>query len=187
MMRRFVLILACIILHHTTSLKFPLPTPISIQAERTWLQKIAYASLASLIVIATSSTPAPAATDGISSIPVQFDGIAQSIGDSLGKKGTLIVNVASQCALTPQYEDLVALYKTYQKDGLTILAFPCNQFGSQEPENDIKRIRKNMLDQFGVTFPIFDKIEVNGPGQSSLYTKLKSYEGIGTSNVAKIR
>jgi glutathione peroxidase len=174
------------------------------------LQKIATASLSLIVIASSSPVSAASVPDGIGSIPVQFDGVAKPIGESLGKKGTLVVNVASQCALTPQYEDLVTLYKTYEKDGFTILAFPCNQFGNQvlfppadifvsfpdpyqplshlqEPEDDIKRIRKNMLDQFGVTFPIFDKVEVNGAGQVPLYTKLKSYEGIGTSNVAKIR
>ena len=99
-------------------------------------------------------------TEGISNIAVQFDGESKAIQSYLGKKGTLIVNVASLCALTPQYEDLVTLYNTYNKMGFAVLGFPCNQFGGQEPENDIKTIRSDMKNRFGVEFPLFDKIEV---------------------------
>jgi hypothetical protein len=70
-------------------------------------------------------------TSGISDIMVKFDDADKPIKDYFGKKGTLIINVASQCALTPQYEDLVTLYKKWEPLGFTILAFPCNQFGSQ--------------------------------------------------------
>ena len=98
--------------------------------------------------------------EGINNVAVTFDGESKPIQSYLGKKGTLIVNVASQCALTPQYEDLVQLYSTYNKMGFAVLGFPCNQFGGQEPENDIKKIRLDMKNRFGVEFPLFDKIEV---------------------------
>ena len=87
-------------------------------------------------------------------------------------KVLLIVNVASKCGLTPQYEGLEALYQKYKEQGLEILAFPCNQFLEQEPgTND------EILDfcsvNYNVTFPLFDKIDVNGKAESPLYTFLK--------------
>jgi glutathione peroxidase len=103
----------------------------------------------------------------------------------LGSKATLIINVASQCALTPQYEELVSLANTYSKQGFQILAFPCNQFGNQETAESSK-IRKDMLKQYGVQFPILDKLDVNGINEDPLYTKLKSFKDIGVSNVARI-
>ena len=88
-------------------------------------------------------------------------------------KVLLIVNVASKCGLTPQYEGLEALYQKYKDQGLEILAFPCNQFLEQEPgTND------EILDfcsvNYNVTFPLFDKIDVNGKEESPLYTFLKA-------------
>ena len=88
-------------------------------------------------------------------------------------KVLLIVNVASKCGLTPQYEGLEALYQKYKDQGLEILAFPCNQFLEQEPgTND------EILDfcsvNYNVTFPLFDKIDVNGKAENPLYTFLKS-------------
>ena len=95
-----------------------------------------------------------------------------SLADYKGKV-LLIVNVASKCGLTPQYEGLEALYQKYKDQGLEILAFPCNQFLEQEPgTND------EILDfcsvNYNVTFPLFDKIEVNGKEESPLYTFLKA-------------
>ena len=141
--------------------------------------KFASNVMASLLVFPLVSR-AVDTTTGISDITVNFDGVAKPIGEYLGSKGTLIINVASQCALTPQYDDLVTLYNKYKQDGFTILAFPCNQFGSQEPQT-VERIRKEMKSQFNVEFPIFDKIEVNGGGASPLYNKLKAFDGLGTS------
>ncbi len=95
-----------------------------------------------------------------------------SLADYKGKV-LLIVNVASKCGLTPQYEGLEALYQKYKDQGLEILAFPCNQFLEQEPgTND------EILDfcsvNYNVTFPLFDKIDVNGKEESPLYTFLKA-------------
>lgn len=85
----------------------------------------------------------------------------------------LIVNVASKCGLTPQYEGLETLYQKYKDQGLEILAFPCNQFLGQEPgTND--EIQSFCSLTYNVTFPIFDKIDVNGENESPLYTYLKA-------------
>ena len=92
----------------------------------------------------------------------------------LGKykgKVVLIVNVASECGLTPQYEDLQALHDKYAEKGLAILGFPCNQFGSQEP-GSASEIRKFCTDNYGVKFDMFAKVDVNGDGQCDLFKQL---------------
>lgn len=116
---------------------------------------------------------------------IQYNGESKPLKQYLGDKCTLIVNVASQCALTPQYDGLVSLYNNYHDQGFNIIAFPCNQFGSQEPA-PVERIRKDMLRQFNVQFPIMDKIDVNGPNTHPLYNQLKSYKDIGVGNIQKI-
>jgi glutathione peroxidase len=85
----------------------------------------------------------------------------------------LIVNVASQCGFTPQYEGLEALYQTHRTRGFSVLGFPCNQFGAQEP-GDAQAIASFCKMNYGVTFPVFQKIEVNGRGAHPLYEHLKS-------------
>jgi len=88
-------------------------------------------------------------------------------------KVLLIVNTASQCGFTPQYQELEALYRQFKERGLVVLGFPCNQFGGQEPGNadDIAAFcEKN----YGVTFPLFAKIDVNGEQAHPLFTHLKS-------------
>lgn len=85
----------------------------------------------------------------------------------------LIVNVASKCGFTPQYSGLEALQKQYADRGLSVLGFPCDQFGHQEP-GDEAEIRDFCQTQYSVSFPMFSKIEVNGPGAHPLYTFLKS-------------
>jgi glutathione peroxidase len=132
-----------------------------------------------------ADAPGALADTATGDIPVSYDGVPKPLSAYLGKKGTLIVNVASQCALTPQYEGLVSLYKKYAPLGLNIVAFPCNQFASQEPF-PVERIRKDMARDYGVQFPILDKIDVNGAGTHPLYSNLKSYKDIGVGNVAKI-
>ena len=84
----------------------------------------------------------------------------------------LIVNTASKCGFTPQYEGLEALYRAYKDKGLTILAFPCNQFGSQEPGN-AEEIANFCSLTYDVTFPVLAKIDVNGPQAHPLYAYLK--------------
>jgi len=86
-------------------------------------------------------------------------------------KVVLIVNVASQCGLTPQYEQLQALHEKYSGKGLAILGFPCNQFGKQEPGTSIE-IRDFCTENYGVKFDLFEKIEVNGDGACPLYKHL---------------
>lgn len=84
----------------------------------------------------------------------------------------LIVNVASKCGLTPQYEGLEALYRKYRDRGLEILGFPCDQFGNQEPGNE-SEIQEFCSLNYGVSFPLFAKIEVNGSGAHPLYRYLR--------------
>jgi len=88
-------------------------------------------------------------------------------------KVLLIVNTASKCGFTPQYEGLEALYRKYRDKGLEILAFPCNQFGAQEPGN-AEEIASFCSLTYDVTFPMFGKIEVNGPKTHPLYAYLKA-------------
>ena len=87
-------------------------------------------------------------------------------------KLALVVNVASACGLTPQYRDLQGLYEKYKDRGLTVLGFPCNQFGAQEP-GDEKEIREFCDSRFQISFPMFSKVEVNGPGAHPAYQFLK--------------
>ena len=87
-------------------------------------------------------------------------------------KVLIIVNTASKCGFTPQYEGLEALYKKYKDKGLEILGFPCDQFGHQEPGND-EDIAKFCSLNFGVSFPLFQKTIVNGPEANPLFESLK--------------
>ncbi|MFC1464071.1 MAG: glutathione peroxidase [Candidatus Brachytrichaceae bacterium NZ_4S206] len=93
----------------------------------------------------------------------------------------LIVNVASQCGYTPQYAGLEALYEKYRDRGFTVLAFPCNQFGGQEP-GTIGEILDFCSTRYNVSFPVFNKIEVNGPNRAPLYEKLT--QAIPPENIA---
>ena len=85
----------------------------------------------------------------------------------------LIVNTASKCGFTPQYKGLEALYAKYHKKGLDVLGFPCNQFGAQEPGSEDEIAQFCELN-FGVTFPLFAKVDVNGDGASPLFQYLKA-------------
>ncbi len=111
-------------------------------------------------------------TSGIYDITVKdMDGSDVSLANYKGKV-LLIVNVASKCGLTPQYEGLEALYQKYKDQGLEILGFPCNQFLGQEPGTN-EEIQSFCSLNYKVTFPLFDKIDVNGEAESPLYTYLK--------------
>ena len=88
----------------------------------------------------------------------------------------LIVNTASKCGYTPQFEGLQSLYKTYQAQGFTVLAFPCNQFKDQDPE-DNATIHTFCQTHFGVTFPVYQKVDVNGEGAHPLFKALKAATG----------
>ncbi|MEK7434366.1 MAG: glutathione peroxidase [Cyanobacteriota bacterium] len=99
-------------------------------------------------------------------------------------KVVVVVNTASKCGFTPQYNGLEELYKKYKDQGLVILGFPCNQFGKQEPGND-EEIQEFCKINHGVTFPIFSKIDVNGSNEHPLFDYLKeSLPGIlGTEGI----
>jgi glutathione peroxidase len=101
----------------------------------------------------------------------QIDGKETSLQEYKGKV-VLIVNVASQCGLTPQYSGLEELYEKYKAKGLVILGFPCNQFGGQEPGTEAE-IKTFCETSFQVTFPLFSKINVNGADTHPLYKYLK--------------
>jgi glutathione peroxidase len=103
---------------------------------------------------------------------VTIDGTPQKMEVYRGKT-LLIVNVASQCGFTPQYEGLQALYETFKDRGFVVLGFPCNQFGHQEPSSEAE-IEQFCTRNFSVTFPMFAKIEVNGMNAHPLYQYLKS-------------
>jgi glutathione peroxidase len=108
-------------------------------------------------------------------IPVKtLAGEDSSLG-SLGLDGKtlLVVNVASRCGLTPQYTALERLQAEYAGRGFSVVGFPCNQFGGQEP-GSAKEIAEFCSDTYGVTFPIFEKIEVNGPGRHAIYAELSA-------------
>ncbi len=97
----------------------------------------------------------------------------------------LIVNVASKCGFTPQYAGLEKLYRRHRDHGLVVLGFPCDQFGHQEPDDEAA-IAAFCSDNYDVTFPLFAKIEVNGPGTHPLYRYLKSAQpGIAGSEAVK--
>ena len=91
-----------------------------------------------------------------------LDGEDKSLSDFTGQV-LVIVNVASKCGFTPQYEGLEALYRTYKGRGFSVLGFPCNQFGAQEP-GDAAEIASFCSLTYDVDFPMFAKVEVNGPG-----------------------
>lgn len=92
--------------------------------------------------------------------------------ESYKGKVVLVVNTASKCGLTPQYEGLEQLYKDFKDKGLVILGFPCNQFGKQEPGTE-KEISEGCLINYGVSFPMFSKIDVNGENAHLIYKYLK--------------
>jgi glutathione peroxidase len=91
--------------------------------------------------------------------------------DAYKGKVLLVVNVASKCGFTPQYDALESTYNKYKEKGFEVLGFPCNQFKSQEPGTDAE-IKQFCTSKFGVTFPLFDKLDVNGPDRNPLYVIL---------------
>ena len=104
-------------------------------------------------------------------LPVNtLDGRPGSLADLAGQT-LLIVNVASKCGLTPQYEGLERLHERLRDRGFSVVGFPCNQFGGQEP-GTAGEIAAFCSASYGVTFPMFEKIEVNGPGRHPIYTDL---------------
>lgn len=134
--------------------------------------------LASLF--AANLAVAPAAD--LNSIPFQtIDGKEQTLADYKGKV-VLIVNTASKCGLTPQYEALESIFDKYKDQGLVVLAFPCNDFGKQEPGTH-EEIAEFCKVKFDVSFPLMAKLHVKGKEQHPLYTKLTGEGGVFPGNV----
>ncbi len=119
----------------------------------------------------TQQHPRTASTVNDIEFPTADEATA-TLGD-LGAKAVLVVNVASRCGLTPQYEGLEALQRELGEDGLQVIGFPCNQFGAQEPGTD-DEIQEFCSATYGVTFPVAAKIEVNGPEAHALYVALRA-------------
>ncbi|MFS1522848.1 glutathione peroxidase [Microbulbifer sp. 2304DJ12-6] len=106
------------------------------------------------------------------SIPIETaDGKPSSLEDYKGKL-LLVVNTASQCGFTKQYKGLESLYSRYKERGLVVLGFPCNQFGNQEPGSN-EEIQTFCTLNFGVSFPVYAKLDVNGPAAHPLFVQLK--------------
>jgi glutathione peroxidase len=104
-------------------------------------------------------------------VPVNtLEGEPATLKDHAGEV-LLIVNVASKCGLTPQYETLESLQRTYADQGFSVLGFPCNQFGGQEP-GTAEEIQAFCSTTYGVSFPLYEKIDVNGANQHPLYSEL---------------
>lgn len=101
-----------------------------------------------------------------------------------GGQVLLVVNVASQCGFTPQYQGLESLYREYRDRGFSILGFPCDQFGHQEP-GDAQEIARFCSSSYEISFPMFDKVEVNGPGAHPLFAWIKGEKAgvLGTRNI----
>ena len=104
--------------------------------------------------------------------PITLNNGEQTTLEQYKGKVLLIVNTASKCGFTPQYEGLETLYKKYHDNGFEILGFPCDQFGHQEPGND-EDIAQFCSLNFGVSFPLFKKTNVNGPDANPLFEELK--------------
>ena len=121
---------------------------------------------------ASAATPAAGGTTVLDRTMKRLDGNEQNLADYRGKV-VLMVNVASKCGLTPQYDGLEALYRTYKGKGLVVLGFPANDFAGQEPGTD-KDIAEFCRSTYGVEFPMFSKITVKGDGMHPLYKELTS-------------
>jgi glutathione peroxidase len=113
-----------------------------------------------------------------------IDGEQRALGDFDGQVA-LIVNVASKCGLTPHYAGLQKLYEAYRSRGLVVLGFPCNQFAGQEPGSDAD-VKQFCSLRYGVEFPLFSKLEVNGAGRHPLYAWLTG-EGAGPEPAGDVK
>jgi glutathione peroxidase len=121
-------------------------------------------------LFAAASLPAAHGAD-LTAIPFKtLDGKASSLADFKGKV-VLVVNTASKCGLTPQYEALEALHKKYAGRGFSVVAFPCNDFGNQEP-GTAEEIQQFCKTRYDVSFPLMEKVHVKGPDQHPLYAAL---------------
>ena len=133
-----------------------------------------FRSMKTILLLATIMTLqnfSALAADSIYKIPLKdIDGKSTTLAPYKGKV-LLIVNVASKCGFTPQYAALESTYEKYKDKGLVIAGFPCNQFGSQEPGTD-EEIKQFCTSKYNVTFPMFDKLNVNGTDRHALYVML---------------
>ena len=128
-----------------------------------------------LLIAISLMTTLSVRAGSIYDIPVKdIDGKATNLSVYKGKV-MLIVNVASHCGYTPQYTALEATYKRYIDKGFAILGFPCNQFGGQEPGSN-EEIKQFCSSKYAVTFPLYDKIDVNGANRNALYDLLAGKE-----------
>ena len=135
-----------------------------------------------LVAITFLQILATRAAESIYDIPLKdIDGNATSLKPYQGKV-LLIVNVASKCGFTPQYTALEATYQKYKDQGLVVLGFPCNQFHQQEPGTDAE-IKQFCTSKYDVTFPMFDKLEVNGPNRHPLYVLLAGNDSPFPGNI----
>lgn len=114
-----------------------------------------------------------------------LDGSPADLHDYEGK-AVLLVNVASQCGLTPQYTGLEEVQQRYEDRGFTVLGVPCNQFGGQEP-GSAEEIATFCSTNYGVTFPVMEKVEVNGPGRHALYQQLVDTPDAADGHTGDIR
>jgi glutathione peroxidase len=134
-----------------------------------------------LATIMTSLFSTPAA-GSLYDIPLKdIDGKDTSLKPYAGKV-LLLVNVASKCGFTPQYTALEATFQKYQAQGLVVCGFPCNQFGAQEPGTDAE-IKEFCMAKYNVTFPMFDKLEVNGANRHPLYVALAGADSPFPGNI----
>jgi glutathione peroxidase len=144
--------------------------------DREMMRKLA-AALAVISLVYTASNALAAEDAKASALKFKMKKLDGKEFDLAKYKGKvlLVVNVASECGLTPQYEQLQAVYKKYRDKGLVVVGFPCNQFGSQEP-GSAAEIREFCTENYGVTFDMFDKVEVNGDNACDLYKYLTSLD-----------
>jgi len=130
----------------------------------------------------TTSTKGGKLTDNINDITVLDMNNKEVKLSSYNGKVLMIVNVASECGNTPQYAGLEDIYKEFQSQGFEILAFPCNDFGGQEPGTN-EEIKTFCTTNYGVTFPLFDKVKILGPDKSPLYAVLTDNSATGKGDV----
>lgn len=140
------------------------------------MKTTAIATLCTALVLATCSHAAAAEKAKKSALGFtvkNIDGKEVNLAKKYKGKVVLVVNVASKCGLTPQYEQLQALHEKYGKKGLAIIGFPCNQFGKQEPGTE-KQILEFCTENYNVKFDLYSKIDVNGKSAAPLYKYLKA-------------
>lgn len=140
-------------------------------------RSIAFANIFSLFILAAMTNSSNAEPSSEPDCAIDFkatsiDGAPVDLHDYEGNV-VLIVNVASRCGLTRQYEGLQAMFEKYQDQGFVILGFPCNQFGGQEPGTEAE-IKAFCSSKYDVTFPMFSKVNVNGADACDLYKSLTS-------------